>query len=63
MIEKFYGVFSTGDMSVLPEILAENYTQYPADPGQTPDIDCLLNMLSTSLHVFLSQSTIADKRK
>jgi predicted ester cyclase len=39
VIQKFYGVFSTGDMSVLPEILAENYTQYPADPGQTPDID------------------------
>ncbi|UJH68799.1 ester cyclase [Allomuricauda sp. SCSIO 65647] len=39
VIEKFYGVFATGDMSVLPEILAENYTQYPADPGQTPDIE------------------------
>ncbi len=39
VIEKFYGVFENGDMSVLPEILAENYTQYPSDPGQTPDID------------------------
>ena len=38
VIEKFYGVFATGDMSILPEILAENYTQYPSDPGQTPDI-------------------------
>ena len=39
VIQKFYGVFATGDMSVLPEILAENYTQYPSDPGQTPDIE------------------------
>lgn len=39
VIKKFYGVFATGDMSVLPEVLAENYTQYPSDPGQTPDID------------------------
>lgn len=39
VLEKFYGVFATGDMSVLPEILAENYTQYPSDPGQTPDIE------------------------
>lgn len=38
VIKKFYSVFSTGDMSVLPEILAANYTQYPSDPGQTPDI-------------------------
>lgn len=38
-IQKFYSVFATGDMSVLPEILAENYTQYPSDPGQTPDIE------------------------
>jgi len=38
VIQKFYGVFATGDMSILPEILAENYTQYPADPGQTSDI-------------------------
>lgn len=37
-IKQFYAVFATGDMSVLPEILAANYTQYPADPGQTPDI-------------------------
>ncbi|MEM1260326.1 MAG: ester cyclase, partial [Bacteroidota bacterium] len=22
-----------------PEILSENYTQYPADPGQTPNIE------------------------
>ncbi|WP_093668257.1 hypothetical protein [Tenacibaculum sp. MAR_2009_124] len=33
VIEKFYGVFSTGDFSILPEILASNYTQFPADPG------------------------------
>jgi len=39
VIKQFYGVFSTGDMSVLPEILDENYTQYPADPGQTPNIE------------------------
>lgn len=39
VIQKFYGVFATGDMSVLPEILAEDYTQYPSDPGQTPDIE------------------------
>ncbi len=39
VIEKFYGVFETGDMSVLSKILAANYTQYPSDPGQTPDID------------------------
>jgi len=39
IIQKFYGVFATGDMSVLPEILAANYTQYPSDPGQTPDIE------------------------
>ncbi|MGZ2370443.1 ester cyclase [Ancylomarina sp. YFZ004] len=39
VIEKFYGVFATGDMSILPEILAENYTQYPSDPGQTPNIE------------------------
>lgn len=39
IIEKFYAVFATGDMSVLPEILAANYTQYPSDPGQTPDIE------------------------
>lgn len=38
-IQKFYGVFTTGDMSVLPEILDANYTQYPSDPGQTPDIE------------------------
>ena len=39
VIKQFYAVFATGNMSVLPEILAENYTQYPADPGQTPDIE------------------------
>lgn len=39
VIEKFYGVFATGDMSVLPDILAPNYTQFPSDPGQTPDIE------------------------
>ena len=39
VIQKFYGVFANGDMSVLPEILAEDYTQYPSDPGQTPDIE------------------------
>ncbi len=39
VIQKFYGVFATGDMSVLPEILSANYTQYPSDPGQTPDIE------------------------
>jgi len=39
VIKKFYGVFATGDMSVLQEVLAENYTQYPSDPGQTPDIE------------------------
>lgn len=38
-IEKFYGIFATGDMSVLSEILTENYTQYPSDPGQTPNIE------------------------
>lgn len=37
-IEKFYGVFATGDMSVLSEILTPDYTQFPSDPGQTPDI-------------------------
>lgn len=39
VIEKFYDVFATGDMSVLPDILAADYTQYPSDPGQTPDIE------------------------
>lgn len=39
VIEKFYGVFATGDMSVLPDILAVNYTQFPSDPGQTRDIE------------------------
>ncbi len=39
VIKKFYGVFATGDMSILPDILAANYTQYPSDPGQTPDIE------------------------
>lgn len=39
VIEKFYRVFENGDMSVLPKILAPNYTQYPSDPGQTPDIE------------------------
>lgn len=39
VVQKFYGVFASGDMSVLPEILAANYTQYPSDPGQTPDIE------------------------
>ena len=39
VIGKFYGVFATGDMSVLPEILAKNYTQFPSDPGQTPNIE------------------------
>lgn len=39
VIQKFYEVFASGDMSVLPEILAANYTQYPSDPGQTPDIE------------------------
>jgi predicted ester cyclase len=39
VIQKFYGVFENGDMSVLPEILAPNYTQIPSDPGQTPDIE------------------------
>jgi len=38
VIEKFYRVFENGDMSVLSQILATNYTQYPSDPGQTPDI-------------------------
>ncbi|MFI1744708.1 ester cyclase [Thalassobellus sediminis] len=38
VIKKFYRVFENGDMSVLSEILAPNYTQYPSDPGQTPDI-------------------------
>jgi len=42
VIEQFYGVFQTGDMSVLPNILAANYTQYPSDPGQTPDIDGMI---------------------
>jgi len=39
VINKFYDVFATGDMSILPEILAVNYTQFPSDPGQTPDIE------------------------
>ncbi|MFK8010054.1 MAG: ester cyclase [Saprospiraceae bacterium] len=39
VIEKFYKVFEDGDMSVLSKILASNYTQYPSDPGQTPDIE------------------------
>jgi len=39
VINKFYGVFATGDMSILPDILAANYTQFPSDPGQTPDIE------------------------
>lgn len=39
VIEKFYSVFSTGNTESLPEILAKNYTQYPSDPGQTPDIE------------------------
>lgn len=39
VIEKFYGVFANGDMSVLPDILASNYTQFPSDPGQTNDIE------------------------
>ena len=39
VINKFYGVFATGDMSVLPDILSPNYTQFPSDPGQTPDIE------------------------
>ena len=39
VINKFYGVFSNGDMSVLEDILDPNYTQYPSDPGQTPDIE------------------------
>ena len=39
VINKFYGVFENGDMSVLEEILAPNYTQFPSDPGQTPDIE------------------------
>ena len=37
-LEKFYSVFKTGDISVLPEVITEDYTQYPSDPGQTPDI-------------------------
>jgi len=39
VIKKFYGVFESGDMSVLSDILAPNYTQIPSDPGQTPDIE------------------------
>ncbi len=39
VIEKFYGVFENGDLSVLEDILAPNYTQIPSDPGQTPDIE------------------------
>ena len=39
VIQKFYGVFENGDMSVLADILAPNYTQIPSDPGQTPDIE------------------------
>ena len=39
VVNKFYGVFATGDMSVLPDILSPNYTQFPSDPGQTPDIE------------------------
>ena len=52
VIQKFYGVFSTGDMSVLPEILAEDYTQYPADPGQTPDIEGFIKHANDFANMF-----------
>ncbi len=39
VIQKFYGVFENGDMSVLTDILAPNYKQIPSDPGQTNDIE------------------------
>lgn len=53
VVQKFYGVFASGDMSVLPEILAANYTQYPSDPGRLLILKASLNMLKTLAVCFL----------
>jgi len=69
VIQKFYGVFENGDMSVLTDILATNYTQFPSDPGQTPDIDGFIkhaqmfgsmfsNLKGTQTHILVDKDLV-----
>ena len=69
VIQKFYGVFENGDMSVLADILAPNYTQLPSDPGQTPDIEGFIkhaqmfesmfsNLKGTQTHILVDKDLV-----
>jgi len=69
VIQKFYGVFENGDMSVLADILAQNYTQFPSDPGQTPDIEGFIkhaqmfgsmfsNLKGTQTHILVDKDLV-----
>tara|TARA_R110001583_G_scaffold21807_2_gene82490 strand:- start:40315 stop:40857 length:543 start_codon:yes stop_codon:yes gene_type:complete len=69
VIQKFYAVFENGDMSVLADILAPNYTQFPSDPGQTHDIEGFIkhaqmfgsmfsNLKGTQTHILVDKDLV-----
>jgi len=69
VIHKFYAVFENGDMSVLTDILAPNYTQFPSDAGQTPDIEGFIkhaqmfgsmfsNLKGTQTHILVDKNLV-----
>jgi hypothetical protein len=69
VIEKFCRVFENGDMAVLSEILASNYTQYPSDHGQTPGIEVFIkhakgfasmfsNLEQSSSHILIDEDLV-----